>query len=126
MTIKKAVSALRSDRSWLVRKVSGEIRLARQFGKKAITVRLRRTANGLFELLFPSYLFSSGVSHFTSVVDEIRFCRNKQVLRSLVRFLQRVEMWDQIENQNFIQINEHNKRAKRNLLIRELEELIGM
>jgi len=123
MTFTKVEKLLRDDGGWLVKRVGQELQLIRTFSGKAIVVRLCKAVGG-YEILFPSYLFESKISHYAPVVDEIRFSRNKSIITSLVHYLQRTGIWDNIVNKHFVKINRKNKRSDKDVLTGEIKELL--
>jgi len=119
------VKKLRNEKYWLVEKVSKkkEVKLNRLANGKVVSIRLVPSLNNKYRIIFPSYLFFSKISHFSPVDNEYRNCRNKAILKSLVKLLKRSSIWDYIENKDFLTINDHNKRSDKENLKKELKEL---
>lgn len=109
---------------WLVRKSSPDlILLVKMFNKRPIEIRLDRAENGKFHLTFPSYIFSSTISHFSPVESEYRFCRNKTLLMPLVRNLGRTGLWKFLNNPYIIKVNGGHPKADKKKLSEDLEDL---
>jgi len=122
----KLVERLRQEKYWLLDQVSqNEISLVKSMGGKVITIRLLRTGNNKYKVIFPSYIFHSQISHFAPKEDEHRNCRNKVLLMSLIKVLKRSLIWDYVDNQDFLTINDHNKKANKSKLQKELSLVIG-
>jgi hypothetical protein len=119
-----AVSKLRKEKKWLVREVGRDIELIRMLSGKPIVISLRRqTGKKKFQLEFPSYIFHSTISHFSPAVDEVRFCRNKALLKSLVKTLKRSAVWRMVDNQQFMVLNADNPRSDKRSVKKQLKEL---
>ena len=122
----KLVDRLRQEEHWLIEKASAnEIQLVKSSCGRIVTIRLLRTSRNKYHVVFPSYLFVSRISHFAPTEEEHRNCRNKNILKSLIKMLKRSLVWDYIENQDFLTINDHNEKSNKRELRKELNELLG-
>lgn len=121
-TIKKRIE---KKKGWLVREKGGAIICDRQYASKNIEFSLTSVGKGLYEIRHPSYLFESRVSHFKSVQEDIRLSLNKVYLKSVVRMLKRAEIWPSIINQNFLKVNDKNRKSNKSDVRSELKGLIG-
>lgn len=127
-THKAFIASFQRDGHWLVSGVtSTQIQLSKSFGRKqtkAVSVLLERNSSGRYSLTPVTYAFKASVSHFDYFMEEERWIRNKNVFRSLVKTLQRVKMWDGIDNKDsFIQVNPGNKKANKTKISNELKNL---
>lgn len=126
VTKKRAVEALTNEKHWLVREVSGGIELVRNISGKAVTVTLRSNGHGQYDLVFPSYIFQSTISHFSPSRAEVRFCRNKQLLFSLIKVLKRSAAWKFISNKEFMVVNDQNPKSNKKDLKSQLKNLYNL
>lgn len=107
------ISHLRKDASWLVHEERhGNIFISKDFNKRPITIKLEKRSNNLYHLVFPSYIYQSAISHYTSSENESRFCRNKTLLFQLIRYLKHTGAWNFIDNINFLKVNTLNKNVE--------------
>jgi len=108
------VTRLKKDGRWTIHSNTPRgVFIFREYGGRAVTVKLLLRKGGKWEIEFPTYLFSSGISHFRAAVEEHRFCQNKQFLFSFVRMMQKIGAWKDIVNKGFIVVNEANARANK-------------
>lgn len=120
----KILSLIRAER-WLARKAGRTIEISRIFCGKPVTVQLILSSNNGIRVVFPSYLFNSSISFFTPTEPETRFCRNKQLLKSLIRALKKSALWKYVENKDFIQINRFNKIASKTKVRKEFDSMMN-
>jgi hypothetical protein len=123
------IAALQRDNKWLVTGQSAtQIQLSKAFGSKkttAVSVLLEKTPSGMYTLEPLDHAFKSTASHFDYPQEERRWIRNKGMIKSLVKTLKRVKLWDGIEDkENFIQINDHNKKSNKKRLQKEFKDLV--
>jgi len=125
-THKAFIAAFQRDDKWLVSGQNGsQIRLTRAFNGTAVTVLLERTLSGYYTIEPVTYAFKSTISHFDYTTDEDRRIRNKNVIKSLIRTLIKVKIWDGIENkESFIQINNKNKKSDKKKLTKEFNSFL--
>jgi len=121
-TIKKRIS---KEKGWLVREKGEAIICDRTYTGKNIEFSLASVGNGLYEIRHPNYLFISTVSHFKSIQEDVRLSLNKVYLKSVVRMLKRTEIWPNIINQNFLEVNDNNRKSNKGQVRAELNNLIG-
>jgi len=125
MTRADALRSLKSEHYWLVRNIGSDIELVRTiYGRPTVVLLRNIPGSQKYSLEFPSYIFQSTISHFSPATDEIRLCRNKSLLISLIRMLHRTAIWNFIDNQDFMVINDHNPRSNKNKLRRQLNNLM--
>jgi hypothetical protein len=87
---------------------------------RPVTVLLEPEGRDAYNLKFPTYTFTSAVSHFSPKEEERRFCRNKMVLFQIIKDLKKVELWDKIKNKDFLIVNPNNKNmAKKKSTLQE-------
>jgi hypothetical protein len=119
------VERLKSDKFWLLEKASkDDISLVKSIGGRVVTIRLSRIDKDKYKVIFPSYIFTSKVSHFAPTENEYRNCRNRNIILSLVKLLKRTQIWNNIENKDFFTINEENEKSNKSQLRKELTELL--
>ena len=118
------VDQLRKEKHWLLEKVSrDEIRLARTINGRPVTIRLLKIGDK-YRVVFPSYIFQSRISHFAPMEEELRNCRNRAILISLIKLLRRSAIWEYVINQDFMTVNRYNEKSNKRKLRKELRELI--
>lgn len=121
------LDALRNERNWIVEeKAGGDITMTKIINGRAVHVGLhRQPGKKKYELRFPSYVFQSTISHFGPASDEIRLCRNKHLLFTLIRALKRSAAWPLIDNQRFLVINSANPRSNKAVLKKQLDDIVN-
>lgn len=87
-----------------------------------VTVLLEPAGRNKYNLKFPTYTFVSHVSHFSPKEEEHRFCRNKHVLFSVIKDLKKVDLWDKVQNKDFLRVNPNNKKSSKKG--QELQEIL--
>lgn len=117
------VKDLKRQKGWFVREQGKDLELIKYMRGRAITVRLKRLENNQFRLIFPSYIFQSPISHWGPETDEVRFCRNKSMLTSLIKALKRSAVWKYIDNQHFLVINKFNAKSDKRVVKKSLLDL---
>jgi hypothetical protein len=121
---RSVITRLQHHGRWLVDASPSHIRLTKTVGNQACSVILER--QGSEYVIKPvTYPFKSVVSHFDYNQQEERWARNKNAFKALVQTLKKCEIWGDITNQDFIQINENNKKSKKTKVKNELSELLG-
>ena len=122
MTHKEIIQKLKKERFWTVRERGRSLELAKSVnGRMVIVALLYQPKTRKYTLVFPSYVFQSAISHFGPVTEEVRFCRNKSMLFSLIRMLKRSAIWKYLDNQTFLTINVHNSRSDKGDLKQQLK-----
>jgi len=129
MRIQNVISAMRKEKGWHAIKSEsrGKIILAKQFGIKSpkqITLILTYS-KGKYLLEHPNYEYMNRISHFKSVKKEIRLSLNKTYLSSIIRALKRAGVWPLILNQNFLRVNDNNRKSNKGKVGRELARLLS-
>lgn len=125
-TLDESIKTLKRERSWLVRQKGKNIELVRNINGRPIFITLEKNGPGnKFHLVFPSYIFHSHNAHFGPSTNEVRMCRNKALLRSLIKTLKKSAVWDMIDNQGFLIVNGDNSKSDKKTLKKELKELYG-
>lgn len=121
------LDALRNERNWIVEeRTGGTISMTKAINGRAVHVSLiRQPGKKKYELRFPSYIFQSTISHFGPASDEVRLCRNKHLLFTLIKALKRSAAWPLIDNQNFLVINSANPRSNKAALKKQLEDIVN-
>ena len=119
------INRIRKEKGWIVRQKGNTIICDRAYASRNIEFTLSPKGKGLYEIRHPNYLFISTVSHFKSVEDDIRLSLNKVYLRSIIRMLKRAGVWSCIINQNFLEVNDNNRKSNKGKVRRELQDLIG-
>jgi hypothetical protein len=97
--------------------------MTKKFGTRIVTFILEKHSDGLYDIVPQGYEFTSVLSHWDYVGGERRQARNKGIITSFIRTLKEVQMWDFIKNQNFVKINENNKKSNKKKVTSELTEL---
>jgi hypothetical protein len=98
--------------------------MSKKFGHRVVTFILERRGDGMYTIVPNGYVFTSVLSHWDYVGEERRLARHKGIITSFVRALKDVEMWDYIENQDFVQINTNNKKSNKGKVGSELKALM--
>lgn len=125
-TLNESIKTLKRERKWLVRQRGKNLELARTINGRPVFVTLEKSGRGNhFHLAFPSYLFHSHNAHYGPATNEVRMCRNKLMLRSLIKALKKSAVWGMIDNQGFMVVNSDNVRSDKKSLKKELKELYG-
>lgn len=126
MTLRESIKILKRERKWLVRQRGRNIELARTINDRPVFINLEKAGRGnRFQLAFPSYIFHSHNAHFGPATNEVRMCRNKLLLRSLIKALKRSAVWGMIDNRGFLVVNPDNASSDKDRLKKELKELYG-
>jgi hypothetical protein len=94
--------------------------MTKEFHNRPITIRLEKRKADEYHLVFPSYVFISSISHFTSTEDEMRYCRNKVLLLNVLRTLKETGAWTYIVNKQFVKVNNYNENSNKE----ELQEML--
>ncbi len=116
---------LRRDKTWLINEdQDGNVVMTKEFYGRPVKIRLVKIASKEYHLIFPSYIFRSKISHFTSVENEMRFCRNKVLLFQVLRTLKHTGASQYIQNKQWLKINGDNEDADKNELKEELHNFI--
>lgn len=126
-SLNDSIRALKREQKWLVRQKGKDIELARTINGRPIFITLEKKGRrkNRFHLVFPSYIFHSHNAHFGPSTEEVRVCRNKALLRSLIKTLKKSCVWDMIDNQGFLVVNDDNARSDKQSLKKELQDLYG-
>jgi len=122
-SLSEILQILRKERGWLLRVKGSDLEMIRTFNGRPVTLLLESQGGGRYHLVFPSYIFHSTISHFAPSEEEHRFCRNKNLLASVVKVLKRSALWDRLENKDFMVVNTANNRSNKAKLRSELEFL---
>jgi len=124
------VAKLRRKGGWIIESTSTQIIMSKALGKKigsrVVSVMLERTRSpGMYVLRPFGYEFHSTTSHYDYRGDrELRWTRDKGVFKSVIKILKAVGGWECIENQNFLKVNDLNKRSKKDKLSLDLNHLM--
>lgn len=124
------LKALQKDRELIIsksEKVKNEIEVIKIFGKankKILLFKLVFTKKGII-IIHPNYEFHSTVSHFCSTQRDIRLSLNKAYLKSIIRSLKKIGVWEAVINKDFLQINKNNPKSNKAVINRELRKLLG-
>lgn len=117
---------MNKEHGWLVREKGGTLIFDRAYAARNIEFTLIPVKKGLYELQHPRYLYTSTVSHFKSIEDDVRLSLNKVYLRSVIRLLKRIGVWPHIINKNFIEVNDNNRKSNKGKVRRELRDLLKL
>jgi hypothetical protein len=74
-----------------------------------------------FEIQAPTYKYYSRISHYDYNKTERRWLRNKDYLFSLIRNLKNCGLWEMVSNQDFIVVNNFNKKINSERVLKILE-----
>ena len=115
---------MKSRRGWVVCQRGQDIQMVRNLSGRAVIINLRKQkGRKKYILEFPSYIFESKISHWGPSQDEVRMCRNKNMMISLVRALKRTAAWNIIDNQHFLTINTSNPYSNKIEVRKQLKDL---
>ena len=121
---KSLVANLQMKGSWLTTGTDHQITMTKKFGHQIVSFILEKHRDGLYTIVPNGYAFQSTVSHWDYVDEERRLSRSKHIITSFVRALKDVKMWDFITNQDFVRINDKNKKSNKGKVGTQLAELI--
>ncbi len=129
MKIQQVINAMRRQPGWhaVNSEIRGQVIIAKQFGvkyPKYISFILTYT-KGKYMLRHPSYESVNRVAHFRSVQKEVRLSLNKTYLGNVIRSLKHAGVWSLILNQNFLKVNDNNKKSNKGKVERELASLLS-
>ena len=119
------INRIKKEKGWIVRERGANIVCARAYTARNIEFTLIPAGKGFYNIMHPSYLFISTVSHFKSTQDDIRLSLNKVYLRSVIRMLKRAGIWSAIINQVFLEVNDNNRKSNKGKVRSELNSLLG-
>ena len=127
MNRSKVMTLLRKDPTWHIAKEGKDgVKVLKQFGKgkpKVIAFVLVCVKDGVY-LKHPSYDFVSTVSHFKAVQTDKRLSLNKTYLKSIIRSLKALGLWEAVVNKDFLEINKNNKKSDKGTVRKELYSLL--
>ena len=118
------IANLQMKGPWLTTGTDHQITMTKKFGHQIVSFILEKHLDGLYTIVPNGYVFQSTVSHWDYVDEERRLSRNKNIITSFVRALKDVKMWDYITNQDFVRVNNKNKKSNKGKVETQLAELI--
>jgi len=120
------ISQLEAEKHYKVRSTKHKIFLTKMITKKPVTFTLVRDIESKGYIMLPcNYTFRSRISHFDYCEDENRFTRNKGVIKSFLRSLQRSFVWNHITNKDsFLKVNSFNLKSKKGDVKKQLKDMI--
>ena len=118
------IAKLQRNGHWITTGSDHQITMTKKFGHRVVSFILEKHKDGLYTIVPNGYAFTSILSHWDYVGEERRLARDKTIITSFVRTLKDVEMWDYITNQDFVQVNSHNKKSNKKKIASELKDLI--
>lgn len=124
-TLSNTIMQLVRKEKWLARQIGTAIEISRVFLGKPIRVQLIPIGKDKVQVVFPSYLFQSSISFFAPQEPEVRFCRDKRLLRYLIKSLKKSQLWQYVENKDFVIINAVNKNVTNAKLNKEYNALMA-
>ncbi len=96
---------------WLIESFHPILRIAKQGVFAEIIPVKTPEGEKRWQIGFPKYHTYSKFSHFAPVIeDEVRYRRQKTILISFIRALQRARIWRDVINKEFITLNPHNEK----------------
>ena len=127
MTITDSLANVKKEGKYIIQKEGGGFSLSRKYCGKDIEIKLTPLEvvknRKIYKVIFPTYLFTSRISHFAPVDEEKRLCRNKSLLLSFMKMANRTGLIKFIDR-NFITVNEDNKRSNKRELWKILKNLV--
>lgn len=95
------------------------------YQRKGFSFLLEKSSEGL-KLVPPTYKFRGVNSHFDfKDVSEMRYYKNKQVIRKIVKALRGAGLWSHLVNPDFFIPNTGNTRMDRRKVDKEYKELLS-
>ena len=97
--------------------------LTKKVSGRPVTIHLEVTRSGLW-INPPKYTFTSTISHFDFIEQELRWTRRKDIITNVVAALMKAEVWPFIENKKFFSVNENcaSFKKRKGLRGRVMEE----
>jgi hypothetical protein len=127
MNRSKTFKSLGEEKTWNIIKTDFDaIKVIKKFGRKKPRIIEFKIICEEKDLHFkhPNYTFRNVTSHFSPIIDEKRISLNKTFLKSIIKSLKKVGVWQRIVNKEFIQLNENNPRLDQRSVTEELRFLL--
>jgi len=124
---KSVVAQLEKEKKYSVTSDVKSIFLTRRFAKSLpVTLRLDRDDEKEGYVLRPCvYTFRSSNSYFDYCVDEDRFTRNKETIKSFLRTFQSSFIWEYVINKDdYLKVNHFNVNSKKQTVAKQLQEVL--
>ena len=116
---------LRIQNRWMVNESIYVVQANFTYSGRGISLEFTPTGEGMFQVSFPRYSFTSKISHYASLEPDVRMCQNKALLFHIVSHLKRVLAWPAVANKEFFQVNPTNKKFSRKEASKEMKQRLS-
>lgn len=128
-THKEVITALESEGDFLIDYNTEQVTLQLPWRRKGFMdmtkVHLVRQPDGQYFLEPAKKQYTAKVSHFDYCMPEERFSRSKQHIVAFIKRLKQSQVWELIANRSgFIVLNDNNTSMDKNVIGKELKDLI--
>lgn len=126
MSINKFLKCFSNHRTWIAVKSDGGVKMHRELKGRAVSILLKPTGkNGKLKPTPSSYKYRCKNSHWDFSEAEIRWTRDKTLLKSFIKALKETGAEKYIVDLcSFITVNKYNSKSKKGNVAKELNETL--